>query len=504
MQNLNGRTYKIKMRFPLFFLTCCILSVASLSFANTNTNTNTNTNKDNDSLNQRRAQLAMAHPDYRVLPGDIYQLGYSGGAYRIVVDASGLIRISNLGSVNTNGKTFLAVKKQVETLILQNYPLNAVQFVLVSPSNFTVTVRGEVSATTEIQAWGLTRVAQVLEGLRTDFASTRYLSITGISGKTTRYDLFKAARDGDLSQNPYVSPGDIITIPRARRRIKLSGSVERPGIYELEDGETLNELINRYGNGYLEGVGTDKTQIKIVRTRDDGTAVPNTMFIDIAKDAAAFALLNNDKVFVERRQVLETNIYIELPGVMSDSEKASLKKTNIVPLSFISGDDFVSLIRKYISLFTAAVTADTSNAYILRQGKRIPLNLSRILFDAAYHENIPIEPGDRLIVPEIEQTVTVNGAVIRPGTYSYTPGRTFEYYIALAGGFDYQRNTGRAIEITDVYGKKLAKDSIIGPNTIISAKTNAFMYNFNIYVPLITVTVSILSIITTILALTKR
>jgi len=137
----------------------------------------------------------MAHPDYRVLPGDIYQLGYSGGAYRIVVDASGLIRISNLGSVNTNGKTFLAVKKQVETLILQNYPLNAVQFVLVSPSNFTVTVRGEVSATTEIQAWGLTRVAQVLEGLRTDFASTRYLSITGISGKTTRYDLFKAARD---------------------------------------------------------------------------------------------------------------------------------------------------------------------------------------------------------------------------------------------------------------------------------------------------------------------
>ena len=126
------------------------------------------------------------------------------------------------------------------------------------------------------------------------------------------------------------------------------------------------------------------------------------------------------------------------------------------------------------------------------------------MFDAAYHENIPIEPGDRLIVPEIEQTVTVNGAVIRPGTYSYTPGRTFEYYIALAGGFDYQRNTGRAIEITDVYGKKLAKDSIIGPNTIISAKTNAFMYNFNIYVPLITVTVSILSIITTILALTKR
>ena len=96
-------------------------------------------------------------------------------------------------------------------------------------------------------------------------------------------------------------------------------------------------------------------------------------------------------------------------------------------------------------------------------------------------------------MPEIKQTVTVTGAVVTPGVYPYTPGRTFEYYIALAGGFDYERNARGAVLITDVYGKKLPKDAAIGPNTLITAKSNAFMYNFNIYAPLITVTATVVT-----------
>lgn len=485
------------MKCKLVFLICVCFAVLFPSFAAEESSS--------EAEAKRLAQQAMSNPDYRVLPGDIYQLGYTAGqaavSYQIVVDSSGILRVSNLGSVNTNGKTFLAVKRQVEALVSQNYPLSVVQFVLASPSSFTVTVKGEVVKTTEVKAWGLMRVSQAVAGLLTDFASNRYLSITGSSGKTADYDLFKALRDGDLRQDPYLSPGDVITIPRIKRRITLSGAVERPGTYELAEQETLTDLITIYGSGYTDGA--DRTQVKITRTKEDGAAIPDIMFIDMAKEAESFQLLHKDLVYVERRQVLQTNIYIELPATASDSGQI-FGKSKIIPLSFIQGDDFVSVIRKHISLFTSAVTADMGNAYISRQGMRLPINLNRILFDAAYNENIPIEPGDRLIVPEIEQTVTVTGAVVTPGVYPYTPGRTYDYYIALAGGFDYQRNSGRAVTITDVYGKKLAIDAVIGPNTIIAAKSNAFMYNFNIYVPLITVTATILTIITSIITLTKR
>ena len=469
----------------------CVAITVSPFFADTGTD-----NKDQSIIQQSRAQQAMANPDYRVLPGDVYELGYAIGQttvkYPIVVDSSGIIRVSNLGVVNTSGKTFITVKKQVETLVSQNYPLSAVQFVLTSPSNFMVTVKGEVIRTTEVNAWGLMRVSQALNGLLTDFSSVRYLSVTGVSGKTVDYDLFKAIRDGDLKQDPYLSPGDVVVVHRVKRRVTLSGAVERPGVYELDDAETLKDLIERYGNGYREGEGVDKKQVKIVRIKDDGAAISDTFFVDMADGAASFPLLHKDTVYVNRLQVLQTNIYIELPGTASGSGQ-SFGKTRIIPMAFIPGDDFVSLIRQNMQLFTTAVTADTASAYILRQGNRLPINLNRILFDTAYTEDLPVEPGDRLVVPEIEQTVTVNGAVMRPGAYPYTPGRKADFYVALAGGFDYQRNCGDAVVIKDVYGKKLAKKDIIGPNTIITARSNAFMYNFNIYAPIVTVTATIIT-----------
>ena len=461
-------------------------------------------NSDAEAEAKRRAQQAMANPDYRVLPGDIYRLGYTIGqtavSYQIVVDTSGIIRVSNLGSVNTNGKTFLAVKRQVEALISQNYPLSVVQFVLASPSSFTVIVKGEVVKTTEVKAWGLTRASQALDGLLTDFASLRYFSITSASGKTTEYDLFRALRNGDLKQDPYLSPGDVITIPRVKRRITLLGAVERPGTYELSDTEVLTDLIAMYGNGYTDGA--DRTQVKITRTihTEDGSTKFDSFFVALSGQSNESEPLRHlDKVYIDDQRNLRPFIYLDIP-LSSTATANNIENTNsdskilttTIPIPFSPGDDLISIIRERLALFTKP-WVDAAGAYIFRQGKQIPVNLTPLLFDQSYREIILLEADDRLVVPEIKQTVTVTGAVASPGVYPYTPGRTFEYYIGLAGGFDYQRNTGRAVKITDVYGKKLAKDSIIGPNTIITAKSNAFMYNFNIYMPLITVTATIIT-----------
>ena len=150
------------MKHKLFLTVILFFTAAVSLLCAADTNTDSKTESKADVETKRLAQQAMANPDYRVLPGDIYQLGYTIGqtavTYQIAVDASGIIRVSNLGSVNTNGKTFLAVKRQVEALVSQNYPLSVVQFVLASPSSFTVTVKGEVIKTTEVKAWGLMRV----------------------------------------------------------------------------------------------------------------------------------------------------------------------------------------------------------------------------------------------------------------------------------------------------------------------------------------------------------
>nr|WP_314991873.1 hypothetical protein [uncultured Treponema sp.] len=115
-----------------------------------------------------------------------------------------------------------------------------------------------------------------------------------------------------------------------------------------------------------------------------------------------------------------------------------------------------------------------------------------------------VEPGDRLIVPEIEQTLTVNGAVTCSCSYPYTPDRKADFYINLAGGFADERNSCGAVIIKYVYANKLTKDDMIGPNTLITVRSNDFLYNFKFYVPLLMVIFSTIAAVISILGFVKR
>ena len=173
-------------------------------------------------------QLAMADPDFRVTAGDVYTVAYAAGSnavqYSILVDSTYKIRVANLAVIDASGKTFLELKKQVEDIVTKNYPMSGVQFVLTDPSIYTVIVKGEVKRTQERKAWALTRLSQVISGNTTGLSSTRDIIVTSANGKIKTYDLFKATRYGDLSQNPYVRPGDVITLKKAERIVSISGT----------------------------------------------------------------------------------------------------------------------------------------------------------------------------------------------------------------------------------------------------------------------------------------
>jgi hypothetical protein len=98
--------------------------------------------------------------------------------------------------------------------------------------------------------------------------------------------------------------------------------------------------------------------------------------------------------------------------------------------------------------------------------------------------------------------VTVSGAVAVPGRYPYIPDRSWEYYVALAGGFDRNRNSRESVTITNLEGKKIEKGALITPETIITAVTNAGLYYFNQYAPVVTTVLSLVTAVLSILAVT--
>ena len=198
--------------------------------------------------------LARSSADYRVTPGDVYMLSYAAGSvpvtYMITVDTSYRIRVSNLGVINGTGKTFLQLKNEVEATVSNNYPLSGAQLVITQPALFRVYAGGEVIKAGEVSTWGLNRLSSLVNENLTSNASIRNITVKSANGQTRVYDLFKAQRFGDLSQDPYLRPGDIITFNRANRVVTINGAVERPGVYQILEGEKLKDLIETYANGF--------------------------------------------------------------------------------------------------------------------------------------------------------------------------------------------------------------------------------------------------------------
>jgi protein involved in polysaccharide export with SLBB domain len=104
-----------------------------------------------------------------------------------------------------------------------------------------------------------------------------------------------------------------------------------------------------------------------------------------------------------------------------------------------------------------------------------------------------VEHEDTLIIPFRQYFVTVAGAVTKPGRYPYIPDRDWDYYIAMAGGFDPVRNAREKVLIRDMTGKLMQKGDSILPETIITAATNGGLYVFNQVAPIVTTTLSVLS-----------
>lgn len=448
-----------------------------------------------DTTGVPNAQVAMSISYYPVTAGDVYTLGFVIGStpvtYTIPVDSTYKIRIANMGVINCTGLTYLQLKSQVESLVLRNYPMGGVQFVLKAPSLFLVTLTGEVEQTVDRNAWALTRLSTLIKDSLTPYSSTRSIKIERADGSSETYDLFRSVRKGELEQDPFLRPGDKIIVNRAKRIVKIDGAVERPGIYELLDGDNLKELIENYGNG-LEPLA-DTSRIELTRNVTEESDFGKKIYLDKSAIDSDYELKDFDFVTIGTYVDLKPVIYLE--GAINKTVDTELEASSRITVPFVSGEDYAFFARKNKDLFTA--TSDLAKAYVIRKGESIPLNLTPMLYDSTYYTKVEMQPDDTLVIPFKQFFISVAGAVTNPGRYPYIPDRTWEYYIGLAGGFDKTRNSLNAVTIRDRNGKKLSTNDIITPECTITASTNSMVYYFNQYAPVITTTLTaLISIIT--------
>ena len=362
-----------------------------------------------------------------------------------------------------------------------------------------ILVTGEVTTVVEKEAWPLKRLSEVISDCMTSYSSTRNIVVTNVEGESKTYDLFKAKRFGDMENNPYIRAGETVTINRISRKVTISGSVERPGTYELLEGENLKTLVTYYANGLTEQA--DTTRMEVLRYLDTDIKTGQKIYLNQSVMEEDFGLVCYDQVSIPSYESLKPVIFVEGAVNVSTGDGTQQDASNRIPVRFNVGTNYAQFVRGNIGLFSAV--SDTENAYIIRKGEIIPINVSEMLYDANFYSDFELEENDILRIPFKQLFVIVSGAVNQPGKYPYIPDRTYDYYVNLAGGFVTEKNTGDAVKIVDINGEKLNKKDYITPETIIDAKSNSFLYFFNQYAPIVTTLLSTIGTVLSVIAVTQ-
>lgn len=439
----------------------------------------------------QNVQLAMANSEYPVTIGDVYLLNFAVGgkavSYTILIDSTYKVRVANLAILDSKGKTYLELKKQVEEIVQKNYPMSGVQFVLNTPGTFKIIVSGEVNSVHEKTVWSLSRLSSVLKDSLTEFSSTRNIKIVR-GNKEIICDLYKFSRYGDFSQNPYLKNGDEIIIDRFDRKVSIKGAVEREGTYELFEGENLKDLIQNYGHGLK--INADLNHVEISKLMSESSNLGEKKYLTKEEAVSDYKLECYDSVFIPYFSINRAVVFVE--GAINSSAKVNLDVNSKFPVYFTPGTDYADFVRSNSSWFSPI--SDIENAYIQRGEEKIPFNISIYLYGEKKVSKVILKENDLLMIPYKQFFVTVSGSVYKPGRYPYIPNRTYDYYVALAGGIIAEKNVNSSVKITDIEGKKLSKSDFITPESNIFAKSNSFTYYFSIYAPIVT---TVLSLITT-------
>ncbi len=303
----------------------------------------------------------------------------------------------------------------------------------------------------------------------------------------------EAIMDGRAPDVP-LQNNDVLFIPTKQemmeeQTITIHGEVQYPGIYKYADNETLEDFVLQAG-GLKESASTVKVDVsrrvvnpKALTTdsllaRTYSFALKDGFVID---GQPGFKLMPFDEVYVRRSPGYSKQQNVEVAGEVMFAGKYTLSHTNSRLSDIIRSAGGVNdrgyaagarLERKVNEAERARMEAalktareemenlkleaaadgkniDMQNSEKLRKFQipetySVGIELDKALANPGGDYDIVLREGDRIIVPQYNGTVKINGEVMYPNTVGFQKGKKLKYYISQAGGFSSKAKKSQA------------------------------------------------------------
>ncbi|PVW15771.1 SLBB domain-containing protein [Marixanthomonas spongiae] len=393
--------------------------------------------------------MNLATPaNYELGPGDELVINLWGAAentYNVEVDREGAVRISNIGPVYVSGLTMKEASAKLKSKLKRIYSgINAssnspykvfLSISLVNVRTVQVNIIGEVKVPGTYSLSALSTVLNALyaSGGPTKQGTFRKIKLVRNGDEVTYFDVYDYLINGSQEGNKTLQDQDVLIISPYISRVTINGGIKRAGVYELEAGETLTDLLRFTGgftsNAYkgrvgLERIEGDRKMVKeILVNQESETPLQDGDVLTVNTIIDKF----------ENRISIEGAVY--RPGNYEFTPGLTVKEL----IAKAAGVTESAFLKRGLLFSTEDGVTETVT----------PFSVSEVLKG---NKTIVLKPDDKVRVfnkydLSENYTLTIDGAVNAPVTIPFVENMTVEDLVLLGGGF----SDGANVNKIDIY-----------------------------------------------------
>lgn len=297
--------------------------------------------------------------------------------------------------------------------------------------------------------------------------------------------------DGKVADIP-LKENDVLFIPTRQEKIvertlTIRGEVQYPGVYQYADNETLEDFVLQAG-GLTDKASTVNVMVSR-RVMDAKALRPDSIIAKtytlslkdgfVIDGTPGFKLMPFDEVMIRQSPAYVEQQNVSITGEVMfaglytlDHRNARLselfkKAGGATDQAYLKGariirkaneqekqrmEAVLKMQREEMQKNLLQLAASSNNSSALTQSSKdvertniekfnvpseypIGIDLPEALANPGSDADIILREGDRLVIPQYNGTVKINGAVMFANTVAYEKGKKPSYYIDQAGGF---------------------------------------------------------------------
>ena len=291
----------------------------------------------------------LVDSNYLIGPGDVFEIIISGSnpvlQSRFMVNQNGSIFVPSAGEINLLGMPFILASEKIKNRIIESRVTQNIAINLVETKNVQIYVYGESNKPNKYSIRSNSTIMDVIamSGGISDLGSYRIIEHVRDDKVVATFDLYDYLVNGRSLAGYTFLDGDLIFVRPYQKRVKISGGIKRPAIYELKSSEDLNDILK-----FSLGVTLDANLQLLSVQRVGKSGSLEVINPNINESDLSFDLIDGDEIFLPTFNNKFKN-FISFKGSFNNElniQKNSLLSSNFLPETLLSNSSYPFFLTK--------------------------------------------------------------------------------------------------------------------------------------------------------------